>query len=92
LHKQNKAQCVWESRRFYRREVDAAAYDYPEYRRHKFDQFLEESLHTIPTSAYAEWEMKLNDALAWDLLFDQSHIVFDGAWGVALAEIMTHDK
>jgi len=59
--------CIWESRRPYRREADAAAYDYPEYRRHKFDQFLEEALHTIPALAYIEWETKLNEALARDL-------------------------
>jgi hypothetical protein len=58
---------VWESIRPYRREADAATYDYPAYRRHKFDQFLEGSLHTIPASAYAEWETKLNEALARDL-------------------------
>ncbi len=49
----------WELERPYRRDEDAANYDYPSYRRIKFEQFLKKSLLTLPASAYETWDAKL---------------------------------
>ncbi|HNH27560.1 MAG TPA: hypothetical protein PLR93_11095, partial [Anaerolineales bacterium] len=53
----------WEIKRPYRREADGAQYDYPSYRRKKFDEFLQSRLQTMPELVYAAWEAGFNTAL-----------------------------
>jgi len=53
----------WELMRPYRREADGAQYDYPAYRRKKFDDFLQSRLHTMPELAYAAWQAGFNTAV-----------------------------
>jgi hypothetical protein len=63
--KQKKAERLyrdWETKRPFRREEDAANYDYPTYRRIKFEQFLKKSLLTLPASAYELWNSRLKEA------------------------------
>lgn len=57
----------WEGQRPYRREAEAAAMDYPAYRRFKFDQFLADSLQSLPRNLHAAWTSKLNAAIQGDL-------------------------
>ncbi len=57
----------WEKKRPYRREEDAANFDYPAYRQYKFDQFLKTSLSTLPASAYEKWTVKLKLAAEQEL-------------------------
>lgn len=57
----------WEVTRPYRRDEDGAFYDYPTYRRRKFDQFLEGKLQALSETARDEWEAKLQNALQQDL-------------------------
>lgn len=52
----------WELVRPYRRDEEAAALDYPAFRRFKFDQFLKRKLHTLPEPIRATWEARLLDA------------------------------
>ncbi|PKN93347.1 MAG: hypothetical protein CVU44_10685 [Chloroflexi bacterium HGW-Chloroflexi-6] len=57
----------WEIQRPYRRDAEAARYDYPEYRHLKFDQFLAEPLRALPEGLHAEWRSRLEKAAASDL-------------------------
>lgn len=57
----------WETQRPYRREAEAARYDYPAYRRLKFDQFLAEPLRKLPESIRARWADQLEQAAKTDL-------------------------
>ncbi len=57
----------WEGQRPYRREAEAAAMDYPTYRRFKFDQFIGTRLQSLPKAVYAAWTSKLNAAIQSDL-------------------------
>jgi hypothetical protein len=57
----------WEIKRPFRREEDAANYDYPAYRRFKFDQFLKSNLNSLPAAAYNNWEAKLKASAQQDL-------------------------
>ncbi|MBI5824480.1 MAG: hypothetical protein HZB18_10670 [Chloroflexi bacterium] len=49
----------WELMRPYRREEDAANYDYPAYRRLKLERFLLDVLKSTPTPVREAWESKL---------------------------------
>ena len=49
----------WQVQLPYRREEDAADYDYPAYRRYKFDQFLKNNLQSLPAAEYEKWLGKL---------------------------------
>lgn len=57
----------WELIRPFRRDEDGAFYDYPTYRRRKFDQFLQSKLQELTDSARDEWEARLQSALQQDL-------------------------
>ena len=57
----------WEAVRPYRRDSDAASYDYPTYRQRKFDNFLEKTLQSLPTPIYSDWEAKMQAAHQTDL-------------------------
>lgn len=57
----------WEAVRPYRRDSDATGYDYPTYRRNKFDAFIKDMLLSLPTPAYAAWETQMNSAIQKDL-------------------------
>lgn len=57
----------WEVSRPYRRDEDGAFYDYPTYRRRKFDLFLESRLQDLSVAARDEWEARLRSALQQDL-------------------------
>ena len=57
----------WEINRPYRRDEEAARYDYPAYRRLKFEQFLAEYLETLPESLLAEWRNRLEQEAQTDL-------------------------
>jgi hypothetical protein len=57
----------WELQRPYRREAEATAMDYPAYRRHKFNQFLEGALQSLPVAVHTAWSGKLNAAIQSDL-------------------------
>ncbi len=52
----------WELARPYRRDEDGANYDFPAYRRYKFDQFLKRKLQTLPATIREIWEARLADA------------------------------
>ncbi|MBI3160943.1 MAG: hypothetical protein HYZ23_00455 [Chloroflexi bacterium] len=49
----------WQSKLPYRREEDGADYEYPAYRRYKFDQFLKKNLESFPTAENERWQSKL---------------------------------
>ncbi|MBC7878463.1 MAG: hypothetical protein H7Y59_14935 [Anaerolineales bacterium] len=57
----------WEVKRPFRREEEGADYDYPAYRRLKFDQFLKANLQSLPTSAYQKWNAKFTALTQQDL-------------------------
>jgi hypothetical protein len=57
----------WESKRPYRREEDGAQYDYPLYRRKKFDEFLQSKLQTIPDAVLSAWKSSLKNTAEQDL-------------------------
>lgn len=57
----------WEGQRPYRREAEAAAMDYPAYRRFKFEQFIGTRLQSLPKAVHAAWTLKLNAAIQSDL-------------------------
>jgi len=53
----------WELKRPYRREEDGAQYDYPSYRRVKFEEFLRSRLQTLPELVYAAWDAAFKNAM-----------------------------
>jgi hypothetical protein len=53
----------WEKEKPYSRVNDGAGYDYPSYRRMKFEQFLNNITSTIPHSKYEDWNQKLKDTV-----------------------------
>lgn len=57
----------WELIRPYRRESDGAEYDYPAYRRMKFEEFLHGKLHTLPKPIRTIWTSKYKAAEAQEL-------------------------
>ncbi len=57
----------WEIKRPFRREEDGAEYDYPHYRRLKFDQFLKDSLQSLPAATYKKWDSKVRNAIQKEL-------------------------
>lgn len=62
-----RLQREWEQVRPYRRESDGAEYDYPAYRRMKFEQFLHGKLQTLPTPIRTIWTSKYKAAEAQEL-------------------------
>lgn len=52
----------WEIQRPYRRGAEAASYDYPDYRRIKFDHFLQEAVRDLPASLRAAWAGRMQTA------------------------------
>jgi hypothetical protein len=57
----------WELVRPYRRDEDGAMYDYPAFRRRKFDEFIRVRLQTTPENAHVKWRDALANAAAQDL-------------------------
>ncbi len=57
----------WETQRPYRRDAEAARYDYPAYRRLKFEQFLAAPLAQLPETIRAEWQSRLAQAAQTEL-------------------------
>jgi hypothetical protein len=49
----------WELQRPYRRDEEAARYDYPAYRRLKFDRFMAEAMGELPGQLRKKWEDEL---------------------------------
>jgi hypothetical protein len=54
----------WEIQRPYRRGAEAAAYDYPDYRRIKLERFLQESMRDLPASLRTAWAGRMQAAEA----------------------------
>ncbi|PWH12053.1 MAG: hypothetical protein DDG60_14730, partial [Anaerolineae bacterium] len=52
----------WEIQRPYRRGAEAANYDYPDYRRIKFQHFLQDAMRSLPADLRAEWQRRMNEA------------------------------
>lgn len=52
----------WEIQRPYRRGAEAAAYDYPDYRRIKFQHFLQDAMRDLPPDLRAEWQRQMHQA------------------------------
>ena len=52
----------WEIQRPYRRGAEAANYAYPNYRRLKFDHFLDQALQGLPAEIRAAWETAMQTA------------------------------
>ena len=52
----------WEIQRPYRRGAEAASYDYPDYRRIKFDHFLQDAVRDLPASTRAAWAGRMQTA------------------------------
>jgi hypothetical protein len=52
----------WEIQRPYRRGAEAASYDYPDYRRIKFQHFLQEAMRDLPADLRAEWQRRMQEA------------------------------
>jgi hypothetical protein len=52
----------WEIQRPYRRGAEAASYDYPDYRRIKFDHFLQEAVRDLPPTLRAAWAGRMQSA------------------------------
>ncbi len=53
---------TWEAKRPYTRDQDGATFAYPNYRRLKFDQFMDEALKGLPAETRAAWEEAMNTA------------------------------
>jgi len=53
----------WDKQKPYARDASATNYDYPEYRRVKFRQFLNTSTATLHRSRQSAWETKLRSAV-----------------------------
>ena len=57
----------WETQRPYRRGAEAANYAYPNYRRLKFDHFMDEALQGLPPSVRSAWETQMQTATRQEL-------------------------
>ena len=57
----------WEIQRPYRRGAEAANYAYPNYRRLKFDHFMDEALRDMPPSVRSAWEAAMQTAAREEL-------------------------
>jgi len=57
----------WETQRPYRRGAEAANYDYPDYRRIKFQHFLQDAMRDLPPDLRAEWQQLMQSAEKEDL-------------------------
>jgi hypothetical protein len=57
----------WETKRPYRREADGAQYDYPAYRRKKFEEFMRGKLQTLPEALKARWDNSFRSAMGQGL-------------------------
>jgi len=57
----------WQRQRPYHRDVDAAGLTYTQYRRAKFDRFLEGLLASLPATIYTEYETRLSATIEKDL-------------------------
>jgi hypothetical protein len=57
----------WEAQRPYRRGAEAANYDYPAYRRLKFEHFLREATRDLPALLRGDWQTQLQRASEQDL-------------------------
>ncbi|MFN8382218.1 MAG: hypothetical protein U0V02_09775 [Anaerolineales bacterium] len=57
----------WELLRPYRRDEEAANYDYPAYRKIKLDKFLQSVLKSMPEAVRDAWEAKLKQSSQQDL-------------------------
>ncbi|GAB1470006.1 hypothetical protein MASR2M66_08830 [Chloroflexota bacterium] len=57
----------WELKRPYRREEDGAQFDYPAYRRKKFDEFLRFKIQTLPESVLHAWKADFQNAASQEL-------------------------
>lgn len=58
----------WELQRPYGRGQDAKPQQtYPDYRRAKFDQFLEKGMHGLPTHLRRQWVQEVQEAKAFEL-------------------------
>ncbi len=53
----------WELERPYRRTAEAATYDYPVFRRLKFERFLAKATANLPAEIRAGWNAKMGEAL-----------------------------
>lgn len=53
---------AWEIQRPYRRGAEAASYDYPDYRRIKFNHFLQEAMRDLPAELRAAWAGQMLEA------------------------------
>jgi len=53
---------AWEIQRPYRRGAEAASYDYPDYRRIKFNHFLQDAMRDLPAELRAAWAGQLREA------------------------------
>jgi hypothetical protein len=54
---------IWENQKPYMRDADGANYDYPGYRRLKFEGYLKNITDTLSRSARANWENELKKAM-----------------------------
>ena len=52
----------WELQRPYRRGAEAAGYDYPDYRRIKFNRFLQEAMRDLPANLHSKWQHRIQIA------------------------------
>ena len=52
----------WDKQKPYQRAADGASYTYPEYRRLKFEQYLQNKAGSLPTGARNDWNAKLTEA------------------------------
>lgn len=57
----------WELQRPYRRGAEAALHDYPDYRRMRFERFLNDILRDLPLKIHKEWRRQLQAAEKRDL-------------------------
>ncbi len=78
----------WELERPYRRDEDGAMYDYPAYRRMKFDEFIRKRSQTMPEQVTMKWRDALVNAAAQDLVAYQRQMSIlaylePGAYGEA---------
>jgi hypothetical protein len=64
----------WEEQKIYGRDAEAANYDFPSYRRLKFDQYLKHATSSLPPVRLRDWEAKLKAATDQFLLAYQKQL------------------